>query len=208
MQIAELLRQRKYQVAFTLSGLVFALGTFSWIYLARHLQATPSAQVFDYVLSFIPVVQNAITINTYIYVYIFGIIFAAAVLAYKEPRKLPLALLIAGLFILVSNLFFSTTILEPPQDRPDRLIAGFEFDKDLFPSKHVGLPFLLGLVTQILWLRYLMFSLSVILGIDVLLLHIHYSFDVLGGYVIAYAVYKLAHKYLGQWFEFSPTQNL
>ncbi len=208
MQLAELIRNRKYQTALAIGAVVFALGTFSWIYLARYLQAVPSRGVFDYPLALIPVIQNAITINVYVYLYIFGIIFAAAVLAYKEPRKLPLALLIAGLFILVGNLFFSTTILEPPPDRPDRLIAGFEFDKDLFPSKHVGLPFVIGLVTQILWLRYLMFGLSVILGIDVLLLHIHYSFDVLGGYVVGYAVYKLAHKYLGKWFEFSAAQNL
>jgi membrane-associated phospholipid phosphatase len=206
MQLTELMRDRKYLISLNVGALLFVSGFLSWIYLSRHLQGVPSARVFDYVLSVLPVVQNSVTLGLYVYLYIGAVVFGLAYLAYKEPKKLPLALAMLGVFVIIGNLFFVATVLEPPQERPPRILNGFDFDKDLFPSKHVGLTFLLGLLTQVLWLRYLLFGVSVILGIDILLLHIHYSFDILGGYVVAYAVYKLSEKYLKKWFEFSATE--
>ena len=207
MRFAELVKQEEYRQRLV-KGLTLALaGITSWLYVGSHLQTVQSAAVFDYVLSVLPAVQNKFTTGIYVYLYLAVLLASLAVFLWKEPARVPYILAVFGVLLLMSNLFYASTVLAPPADRPDRLIAGFEFDHDLFPSRHVGVTFLLGLLTQVLWLRYLLFGVSVILGIDVLLLHVHYSFDVLGGYVVAYAVYKFGEKYLKKWFEFPESPS-
>ncbi len=208
MNFANFMKLEDYRLALV-KGLTLALaGITSWLYISSYLQGVQSAAVFDYILSVLPVVKNNFTTGIYLYLYLIVLLASLMVFTWKEPARVPYILAVFGVLLLASNLFYTTTVLAPPADRPPRVVAGFEFDHDLFPSRHVGLTFLLGLLTQVLWLRYLLFGVSVILGIDVLLLHIHYSFDILGGYVVAYAVYKLSEKYLRKWFEFKPAQAL
>lgn len=202
MRFAELVKLEEYRQQLVRGFTLALAGITSWLYIGSHLQNIQSAVVFDYILSVLPTVKNNITMGIYVYFYVVALLASLAIFFWKEPARVPYILAVFGVLLLVSNLFYALTVLAPPADRPDRLIAGFEFDHDLFPSRHVGVAFLLGLLTQVLWLRYFLFGISIILGIDVLLLHMHYSFDILGGYVVAYAVYKLSEKYLKKWFEF------
>ena len=149
-------------------------------------------------------ITDIILSNTRVYdldgIFIYGpivfLFFLVAVLLYY-PQKTPFVVKSIALFILIRSLFIILTHIGPfPTsaiiDSPV-LLSKFTFGGDLFFSGHTGLPFLMALV---FWnnkiLRIIFIVSSIIMGVVVLLAHLHYSIDVLAAFFITYTIYHIA----------------
>ncbi len=196
MKLFELLKNPKYKYAVITSLSLTLLAIGLWIFMGRILQNYPAEPSRDFVLELLPTIHNSITIGIYLYGFILVLLALLFWFLLKEPEKLPQFYYVFGFALLLRVLMFSVTLLSAPAGRPDRLVDGFEFDRDLFPSAHAALPFAAGLITADKRLRYILFGISALIAADILLLKIHYTMDVIAGYFIFYAVYKLVQKYL------------
>jgi len=104
-----------------------------------------------------------------------------------------------SLFIIVRVLFLISTHLKTPADiiLPDypSIFQKIHFKNDLFFSGHAGLPFLGFLIfKENKKLRYFLLASSLVFGIVVLLMHVHYTIDVTASYFITYGVFKIGEK--------------
>ena len=132
----------------------------------------------------------------FVYGALFVILFAMAV-TLRDPKYLPFTLESIGLLYLTRSVFITLTHLGPfPTHASLELgtVLNLVFGGgDYFFSGHTGAPFLLALLFwRDIHLRYIFLASSVILGIVVLLTHLHYSIDVLSAFFIAFGVYHIA----------------
>jgi hypothetical protein len=132
----------------------------------------------------------------FIYGAIFVIVFAVAVLL-RDPKAIPFTLASIGLFYLVRSVFISLTHLGPFPTHASLELGTFLNlvfgGGDYFFSGHTGAPFLLALLFwRDIILRYLFLVASGVLGVVVLLTHLHYSIDVLSAFFITYGIYHMA----------------
>ncbi|HEX9503679.1 MAG TPA: phosphatase PAP2-related protein [Patescibacteria group bacterium] len=170
--------------------LALVINYFASMYAAERV----SHPVTDIILSNVPVKNvNQIIIYTTLVLLIIGL---RALI--KNPKMIPYVLKSLALFIVIRAVFITLTHLGPfaPQlALSSNLIAsvGLGGAGDLFFSGHTGMPFLLALV---FWehkpLRVVFLAGSLILGVSVLLGHLHYSIDVLAAYFITYTIFHLS----------------
>ena len=118
-----------------------------------------------------------------------------------KPHDLPRVLNMFSFLLLVRSGFILFTHLQVPLDaviiKFPGIFQGLNFSNDLFFSGHVAIPFLGFLIfKENRALRYFMLASSIILGITVLLMHVHYSIDVLSAFFITYGVYKIGEKFI------------
>ena len=123
----------------------------------------------------------------------------------SKPREFPYVLVMFSLFLIVRSGFIIFTHLRTPTGAIIVAFPGilrfFNFSNDLFFSGHTGLPFLGFLIFKNhKKISYFMLVSSIIMGIIVLLMHVHYSIDVLSAFFITYGVYKIGN-YLNLGFE-------
>ncbi len=121
-------------------------------------------------------------------------------LIYK-PREFPYVVSMFSLFVIIRSGFILLTHLQVPYDAIILNYKGIfqllNFSNDLFFSGHTGLPFLGFLIHKDhKGLRYFMLISSIILGITVLLMHIHYSIDVFSAFFITYGIYVFGNKFI------------
>lgn len=141
---------------------------------------------------------------TIIYVWLFivvMILFFLYPLIFK-PNELSYVIAMFSLFVVVRSGFIIFTHLRVPNDAISVIFPGFlqlfNFSNDLFFSGHTGFPFLGFLIFKEHHkvLSYFMLMSSVILGITVLLMHVHYSIDVFSAFFITYGVYKIGNRFI------------
>jgi len=107
-----------------------------------------------------------------------------------------------SIYLFIRSFFVIFTHLAVPHDATLTYFPSFlqliNYSSDLFFSGHAGLPFLAFLVFREhhKGIAYFMFVSSIILGVTVLLMHVHYSIDVLSAYFIVYGIYKIGNKFL------------
>jgi membrane-associated phospholipid phosphatase len=115
-----------------------------------------------------------------------------------RPRVLPFVLKSMALFILIRSVFISLTHIGPfpTIDKVpfNSIISlGLGNSADLFFSGHTGMPFLAALIFwKNEYLRYIYLAGSIVLGVAVLLGHLHYSIDVLAAYFITFTIFNIA----------------
>jgi hypothetical protein len=133
-------------------------------------------------------------------IFIYGIsvffVFLAGLLFWK-PHNAPFVIKSVSIFIIIRSFFVCLTHIGPvPQAviiPADSIINLFSFTGDLFFSGHTGLPFLLALIYwKNIYLRFIFFISSLIMGATVLLGHLHYSIDVFSAFFISFAIYHIA----------------
>ncbi len=139
---------------------------------------------------------------SYIFIYFFIFIMALYFLyplIYK-PDELAYVIAMFSLFVIIRSGFIIFTHLSVPVDAIHVKFPGYlqllDFSNALFFSGHAGLPFLGFLIYKKHHksLSYFMLVSSVILGITVLLMHVHYSIDVFSAYFITYGIYKIGNE--------------
>jgi membrane-associated phospholipid phosphatase len=153
----------------------------------------------DFVLDAIP----AIDVSIPTFVVIWSMVLLVFYRIYQNPR---LFLVIAYGFILMCILRVLTISLLP-LNPPVGIIAlkdpianiayggnGIFITKDLFYSGHTGNMFLFFLCLQRKWDKIIALAASFIVGILVLVQHIHYSIDVFAAFIFTYFIYLGAKK--------------
>ena len=134
-----------------------------------------------------------------------ALVLIIAYLLFWDTENFPLALILLGVFFLIRAGFLFCTVLPTPFPRIDdsatlNVSLVFYGTRDLFPSGHTGSLFILAfLLKKNLWVRGLVFVLATVMGLAVVLMHVHYTIDVLGAVFIAYAVYAFFEKHVAPW---------
>ncbi|MGB4725346.1 MAG: phosphatase PAP2-related protein [Sediminibacterium sp.] len=153
----------------------------------------------DYVLDAIP----AIDVSIPTFVIIWSTVLLVFFRIYQNPR---LFLVIAYGFILMCLarvLTISILPLNPPAGLivlkdPIANIAyggnGIFITKDLFYSGHTGNMFLFFLCLERKWDKIFALTASFLVGILVMIQHIHYSIDVIAAFIFTYFIYLGAKK--------------
>jgi len=119
------------------------------------------------------------------------------VLLIWEPRRIPFVVKSIALFVIIRAVFVSVTHIGPfPLEEvfdPPSYMRMFITGADLFFSGHTGLPYLLALTFWHDWrLRSVFLSAAVLFGAVVLLVHAHYTIDVLAAFFITYTIHHIA----------------
>jgi len=153
----------------------------------------------DFVLDTIP----AMDVSVPTFVIIWSMVLLVFYRIYQNPR---LFLEIAYGFILMC-LCRVLTISILPLNPPPGLITlkdpianivyggkGIFITKDLFYSGHTGNMFLFFLCLQAKWDKIFALTDAVLIGILVLVQHIHYTIDVIAAFIFTYFIYLLAKK--------------
>jgi membrane-associated phospholipid phosphatase len=153
----------------------------------------------DFVLDAIP----AMDVSVPTFVIIWSMVLLVFYRIYQNPR---LFLVIAYGFILMC-LCRVLTISILPLNPPPGLITlkdpianivyggkGIFITKDLFYSGHTGNMFLFFLCLQAKWDKIFALTAAVLIGILVLVQHIHYTIDVIAAFIFTYFIYLLAKK--------------
>ena len=179
-----------------LLSLIFAavslvLNFLSGFYVARTGVASPH----DLILDYLPVVDLSI-----IYVLLFMMMISLFIIypLVYSPRRIHIMIGMMSLFVLIRSGFVVLTHLSMPEGAISPLTYSpwiyslFSFNNYLFFAGQVGIPFLGYLMYQEhKRLRRVFLISSFILAITALLMHRHYSIDVLSAYFITYGVYKM-----------------
>jgi hypothetical protein len=104
-----------------------------------------------------------------------------------------------SLLLMVRAAFTCFTHLGTPSDallvKVPSLISLFTFQNDLFFSGHTAVAFLGFLLFKDRKIKYFFLISSIVMGVTVLLMHVHYSIDVFSAFFITYGTFKI-----GEWF--------
>ena len=153
----------------------------------------------DYVLDAIPAMDVSIPTFTIIW----SVVLLVFYRIYQNPR---LFLLVAYGFILMCVLRMLTISLLPLNPPPGLIVLkdpianiayggnGIFITKDLFYSGHTGNMFLFFLCLQHKWDKIIALTASFLVGILVMVQHIHYSIDVFAAFFFTYFIYLGAKK--------------
>lgn len=157
--------------------------------------------VGDSILDNIPTYNLEFLYVSGIYLLIIIILFYAFLLV---PERGPFVLKTYGILLFVRGVFILLTNYGPPDGSfytngvvPwSSIMQRFLFKNDLFFSGHVAIPFLAFLLfrgTNKFFELFLLLG-SFVMGVTVLLMHVHYSIDVFAAYFITYGVYALSNE--------------
>ncbi|MDE2188121.1 MAG: hypothetical protein KGJ35_00125 [Patescibacteria group bacterium] len=195
---------KRYIFSFVLGIVLLAASLIINVYAVRYATASVSNPVTDIVLSNIgPYDVDGLFVNGAA-----GMVLFIIVIGLLWPSRLPFMLKTIAIFVMTRSVFISlthigafpthSTINPYTQNLLEdiigtKLYSSFFLGDDSFFSGHTGLPFLMAfLYWDRRWIRDFFIVLSVVLGIVVLLGHLHYSIDVLSAFFISYGVYRMA----------------
>jgi len=200
-----LLASKKYLFSLFLSLMIWAAGYIFYrqvIVYVDNLKGLPT--VGDLLLDMLPIVDLR-------YVYAYSIVVIMAMIwvyvIFLRPDLLPFGLKFFAFVFIVRAAFITFTHLGPPVGF---LIPSFasEFtvwpfndlmhSNDLFFSGHVAYPFMGALMlrhSKVMF--YLLLVCSILMGVTVLLMRIHYTIDVAAAFFIVYGIYAAVKKVFG-----------
>ncbi|MCX6201631.1 MAG: phosphatase PAP2-related protein [Bacteroidetes bacterium] len=153
----------------------------------------------DFVLERLPATD--VSIPTFI------IIWSVVLLVFYRIYQNPIIFLVVAYGFILMCLARVLTISLLPLNPPPGLITlkdpianiayggkGIFITKDLFYSGHTGNMFLFFLCLQAKWDKIIALAASFMVGILVLIQHIHYSIDVISAFIFTYFLYLGAKK--------------
>lgn len=159
------------------------------------IQGTP---VTDTILNILPTWD----INAFIILFSLSFTLMIFVIIFSNPKYLLFSIKAVATFLIIRSFFISLTHLG---DYPQHIIFDtniiwyrlynifYNTQNDFFFSAHTGLPFLMGLIFfRAPFLRNICFFVSYILGVSVLIGHIHYSIDVFSAPFMSYGIFRLS----------------
>ncbi|VVB78876.1 Uncharacterised protein [uncultured archaeon] len=162
----------------------------------NYVTRTPAVAASDLVLDHIPVVDLD-------FFYVYGIITVIAVLflypLFFKVNNFHKVIAQFSLLVMIRSIFICFTHLALPTDALDfhvpQIFSYFNFKNDLFFSGHAAIPFLGFLLFPEKKIRYFFLFFSILLSGVVLLMHVHYTIDVLSAFFITFGTFKI-----GEWF--------
>lgn len=179
-----------------LSMVLFYFAVSFMLNCARYADTYPyTPRLHDLLLSHLPVMDLNAFATYGIELFIWG--FYVVTLVFY-PERFPFVMKTFALFKIVRGVSLTLTHLGPPfcmieDGYPGTRFGGLFFTKDLFFSGHTGYPILAAVVYwDVPWLRVLGLVAGVALGFSTLLMHDHYSIDILGAMVMTPVVFLLS----------------
>jgi hypothetical protein len=128
----------------------------------------------------------------------------------KDYNRIPLFLLMTGIFYIVRGIFIVLTPFgNPPMfNGSDPLFHGFSnFELGVYPSGHAGNVFLLFLLVKDKSYKLLIFTCLVVVVAALFLARGHYSIDILSGLFFSYAIKAFGEKHLAM-FDLGTNNNI
>ncbi|MGC1389725.1 MAG: phosphatase PAP2-related protein [Bacteroidales bacterium] len=116
----------------------------------------------------------------------------------KDYNRIPLFLLLTGIFYIVRGIFIVLTPFgNPPMfSGSDPLFHGFSnFELGVYPSGHAGNVFLMLLLVKDRGYKWLIFFCLVVVIAALFLARGHYSIDILSGLFFSYAIKAFGEKH-------------
>jgi hypothetical protein len=161
-----------------------------------YVQEVQGVSAPDFILDHLPTVDLHL-------VYIYGIVIIVAFLLlyplffrvnefHEVISQFSLLMAIRGIFTCFTHLTLpaGAIALNVP-----RALFFLDFTNDLFFSGHTAVPFLGFLLFKKDKIRYFFLASSVIMAMVVLLMHVHYTIDVLSAFFITYGSYKIGARF-------------
>ena len=149
------------------------------------------------------ILDNLPVLNVSLFYDIFALIPIILVLVYivhkKDYNRIPVFLMMSGLFYIVRGIFIVLTPFgNPPMfNGSDPLFNGFaKYDLGVYPSGHVGNVFLMFLLVKDRGYKWAIFICLILVIITLFLAHGHYSIDILSGLFFSYAIRAFGNKHL------------
>ncbi|MDX9970941.1 MAG: phosphatase PAP2-related protein [Candidatus Gracilibacteria bacterium] len=123
-----------------------------------------------------------------------------------KPELSPFVLKSFGLLFIFRSAFVGLTHFGPPAGffydgvvyADGNFLQKLIFKNDLFFSGHTAIPFLAFLIFKESKFKWVQLFGSILMGITVLLMHVHYSIDVFAAFFITYGVYSLSIRLFGK----------
>lgn len=189
---------REKIASFVKGVLLFILALIIEGYADNYVSRLKGLSVDDLILSHIPTVD----IDPIIIIAPLILTLVIILLLITQPRYVNFTIKTMAIFIIVRSFFISLTHLgvDPHQLQFDTSSIGFGLYNilyntkgDFFFSGHTGIPFLMSLIfwKERVW-RYVFLTASILLGVSVLLAHIHYSIDVFAAPFMAYGIFAIS----------------
>jgi len=175
------------------AGLNFASETYLHNYMS---EGKTLPMLSDLILDNLPFVDVSLVYD------IFCLIPIILVLIYfvhkKDYNRIPVFLLMSGIFYIVRGIFIVLTPFgNPPMfNGSDPLFNGFsKYEIGVYPSGHVGNVCLMFLLVKNCGYKWLIFICLIVVIIALFLARGHYSIDILSGLFFAYAIRAFGEKH-------------
>ena len=189
------IKKNKIQLIITfllLSGVITVLTNF-----LNFVESRKGVVLPDPILSLF----EPIDLTWLIFALIYISLLAAIILLAQKPKQLLFAVQIYTFMVAVRIIAMYLLPLEPPAKMiilNDPFVeyfgTGQTLTKDLFFSGHTATLFILFLVSENKIVKTIFLIITIIVGIAVLLQHVHYTIDVFSALFFTYACYKLIQK--------------
>jgi len=192
------LRSKYFYIGLLMLATGVSVNLLSQIYLHANMsKGAMFPTLSDLILDKLPVIDVSLIYDlTCIVIFVFVIIY---IIHKKDYERIPLILLLTGIFYTFRGIFVVLTPLGNPADfnGSDPLFNGFmKYELGVYPSGHVGNSFLLLLLVNDKIYRYILSFCLLIVVVTLLLAHCHYSIDILSGFFFAYAIKAFGDKHL------------
>lgn len=188
--------KREILLALFFLGMALILDRFARNYAAMKGVARPT----DFLLDHIPL-MNVDFFVVWLYLLVWMVFLAYAL--FVDSKRMHYYIGILSLFIVARAGFSILTHMASPAEavytayRP-MLYQLFSFPNALFFCAKVGIPFLVFLMVPNKKLKIFMLCSSIVLAVLVILMHLHYTIDIISAYFITFGIYKLG----GHMFEY------
>lgn len=195
----ELIKDRKFQISLISGILLMVLALFANLTASYYVDSLSTYPAGDLILDNIPTYNLNFLYTVGLYIFL-GIIILYPILF--NPAIAPFTLKTFAAFIIIRSIFISLTHLGVPEgflhlelnwQNQSGFFKLFHIN-DLFFSGHTGMPFLGFLIFKEKIVRYFLLFGSFLMGITVLLMHVHYSIDVFSAFFITYSIYIVSDK--------------
>lgn len=193
----ESLKIKKFKLLLFL-GIVFLIITLiAFPIFFNFIEQRQGIQLNDIVLNYLP----ALNLSLPIFIIIWGTSFLLIIEAIKNP-KIFLGFLWSFIFLSLTRIVSISLV---PLDAPKNLIplidplsntfyGGKFLTKDLFYSGHTATQFLIFFHFEKNWQKNLALLASILIGIMVLIQHVHYTIDVVFAFIFVPIIYFFTKK--------------
>ncbi len=192
-----LLRSKEFVILFILGLLLVVLAEYLLVIIATYKDGFSNfPSVGDLIL-------DNIAVRDWTSLYLYGPFVALVItlfyLIFLRPDLFPFALFAFGAIDLLRAFSISLTNIAPPADiiylqKPELIDASLKYlfmKSDLFFSGHVSHVLLPFFILKEYKIRWFMLFWSFVMGVTVLVMHVHYSIDVFAAFFITYGTYKV-----------------
>lgn len=190
----ELLERRYLMV---LSSVLIALALYADYACGSYVTFRPAVKVPDLILDRLPPIDLTF-LFTYGYMALIVGMFVYPL--FCRPGTLYLVAIQFSLLLILRSVFMIFTHVGTPAGAVDAhfpgLFSKLYFENDMFFSGHTAMPFLGFYLYRQSRLRYVYLVGSIVMGMVVLAMHVHYSIDVFGAFFMTYCSYQMGSAFL------------